>query len=1320
MKTTNKNNAKKFKGISLLVLIITVIIMIIIASAIILMVLDKDTIDIAKETALRTDMRTMLDNYDQRYRELLYEYQGDETKIKDSDFDGIVPDDYLNTGDYVAEKDGIRYQGDDEETKEIAIDMGLLVGKQGILTGIDSVNVSDETTTTARAEVKLTGNPTGDFNFDYYVYDGTRWILLGSSISENIYTLKNLKYNYDYKLKVEVSDSQNNTFTSDEVIFKTQDLLLGRVILRLNDKNGSDYVPGEWTNQNVYIEAVQTDQDTETSYIVRGANPINNKMQTGSVLQLQGESTATVITSDGYNEKTSEALILIDKEGPQGKLELETTTERIVAKVLNPTDDLSGIKEFRFYIDGIIQSTQKEPTYTFNKDIIQSTDYNIKVVMVDIAGNETTLESGVTTETVPGAENVVIEATPTTWTNGDVSVKVKYNGIDNFKLQYSRNGLDWETIGQVGASGEYNTTVTENTTIYVRYIDGIGQTGVSKSLTIANIDKELPVIDTLASSNPNPVNTDIVLTAKATDSLSGIIAYQFSTNSNIVSSSSGWNEITRTTTQITQNYTVTTNNTYYFYVKDAAGNVNKSSIVVNNIDKEAPKITNIYTGTSLYRDQTFTSGLNGTSIYNNAANGTVTNNRVASSSDNPTGSPYMLEVKTTGTARPGLGGFYQSTSSRAGATFVHRVVAKIPVGYTIQSQSNAIGDGGTKTWITPTAGTGEFEEYICVIKCGTTGSFSTFGYINLEGPAATASNPVTWYVALVDLIDTGIDGPENSIIFTATDNVGVKNYGINQSSSSEPSYVGINRTETIMGGGKIDITANGTYYIWVKDAAGNIGKSSVNVDKIIKEITVNFDAQGGSVSQSSKVVQIGGTYGTLPTPTRTGYSFGGWYTGTNGSGTNITASTTVTSTSNQTLYAKWTPNTYTVTYQANGGTGAPPTQSFVFNSGARISTTVPTRTGYTFVNWDFKGNKFNPGDPIPSDWGSFTLTAQWQVNNYYLDLNTYLDGASYGGSRVKVNLTVGGVNKGYVSDYYTAHPYGTSWSVNGVQIDGVNIPHTASGTVGASATNIPIYFYTLTIARNNTSYGTTSASSMIVKDGTSYWTNGSTLTLGDGRTVTASPTAATGYSTSFSSWSPSSAMISGGARTVTANFSRTGNTYYVAYNGNGNTGGSTATSTHTYGTASALRANGFTKGYKMGYGSKTLSYTFKNWNRNSAGTSTSYSNGQSVTNLATSGTVTLYAQWTLSKTGVVTATGNSLNMRKGPGLGYANIGTDGYNRYAKTNATATITNCAYENYGSSGTLWVYVTVPCVRTVNGTDYDDGTKSGWVTSDYINLN
>ena len=454
MKTTNENHKKKFRGISLMVLIITVIVMIILASAVILMVVNKDTIDIAKEAALRTDMRTMLDNYDQRYREVLYGYQGDESKIKNSDFDGVVPDSYLDTGDYVAEKDGVRYQGDDERTKEIAKEMGLLVGNDGMLTGIDSVSVSDTTTSTAKAEVNLTGNPKGDFNYTYYVYDGSRWIVVGDSVAEGIYTIKGLKYNWSYKLKVEVSDNYDNTFTSDEVAFTTEELLIGRVILRLNDKNGSDYVPGEWTNQNVYIEAVQTDQNTETSYVVSGANTISRKTQVGSVLALQGESTATIITSDGANEVTSEAKILIDKENPTGSLELTSSTNSITARVMNPDDNLSGIKEFRYYIDGIIQATQNDPNYTFTTDIKQNTKYNIKVVIVDNAGNEGVIEKEITTETVPSADNIVIEASPTDWTNGDVNVTIKYSAIPGMRVQYSKNGTDWEVIGNINTSGE--------------------------------------------------------------------------------------------------------------------------------------------------------------------------------------------------------------------------------------------------------------------------------------------------------------------------------------------------------------------------------------------------------------------------------------------------------------------------------------------------------------------------------------------------------------------------------------------------------------------------------------------------------------------------------------------------------------------------------------------------------------------------------------------------------------------------------------------------------------------------------------------------
>ena len=87
------------------------------------------------------------------------------------------------------------------------------------------------------------------------------------------------------------------------------------------------------------------------------------------------------------------------------------------------------------------------------------------------------------------------------------------------------------------------------------------------------------------------------------------------------------------------------------------------------------------------------------------------------------------------------------------------------------------------------------------------------------------------------------------------------------------------------------------------------------------------------------------------------------------------------------------------------------------------------------------------------------------------------------------------------------------------------------------------------------------------------------------------------------------------------------NTYTIVYNGNGNTGGSTVSSSHTYDVAKNLTKNGFTK----------TGYTFKNWNTKSDGTGTSYADQASVKNLtsANGGTVTLYAQWTANKYTIV-------------------------------------------------------------------------------------
>ena len=117
-----------------------------------------------------------------------------------------------------------------------------------------------------------------------------------------------------------------------------------------------------------------------------------------------------------------------------------------------------------------------------------------------------------------------------------------------------------------------------------------------------------------------------------------------------------------------------------------------------------------------------------------------------------------------------------------------------------------------------------------------------------------------------------------------------------------------------------------------------------------KTVTVSFDANGGSVSQSSKTVTYTGTYGTLPTPTRTGYKFVGWYESTTrgyGAGymfARVTNESTVLTYTNHTLYAAW------VSYEFNLQTSD--TQTSVTNSiyTERIDNVNYTRSTYSYSN----------------------------------------------------------------------------------------------------------------------------------------------------------------------------------------------------------------------------------------------------------------------------------------------------------------------------------------------------------------------------------
>ena len=127
----------------------------------------------------------------------------------------------------------------------------------------------------------------------------------------------------------------------------------------------------------------------------------------------------------------------------------------------------------------------------------------------------------------------------------------------------------------------------------------------------------------------------------------------------------------------------------------------------------------------------------------------------------------------------------------------------------------------------------------------------------------------------------------------------------------------------------INTTSSADYQVKAVDKAGNKSSNTVKFTvKVNKIFTVTFDATGGTVSPTSKNVTYSSTYGTLPNPTRTGYTFTGWYTSASG-GTKVSSSTKVTTSANHKLYAHWTTNSYTLdinpdnnSYGTNAGAGA--------------------------------------------------------------------------------------------------------------------------------------------------------------------------------------------------------------------------------------------------------------------------------------------------------------------------------------------------------------------------------------------------------------
>lgn len=186
--------------------------------------------------------------------------------------------------------------------------------------------------------------------------------------------------------------------------------------------------------------------------------------------------------------------------------------------------------------------------------------------------------------------------------------------------------------------------------------------------------------------------------------------------------------------------------------------------------------------------------------------------------------------------------------------------------------------------------------------------------------------------------------------------------------------------------GKYKITAKLNYgYQWNDNSKEDKEDKEIECEIKNSKFLLRYNDNGGvGCGSQTKDIYYKQAYGSLCTPSKTGYSFKGWYENAQGTGNQITDTTIVNQLNDQTLYAKWTRNAFTATMNLNGGTSkgnTPLTWPAKYGNSYNIDNYIPLRTGYTFTGWY---SAASGGTKFSGTWtwtaGDFTFYAQWRPN----------------------------------------------------------------------------------------------------------------------------------------------------------------------------------------------------------------------------------------------------------------------------------------------------------------------------------------------------
>lgn len=181
---------------------------------------------------------------------------------------------------------------------------------------------------------------------------------------------------------------------------------------------------------------------------------------------------------------------------------------------------------------------------------------------------------------------------------------------------------------------------------------------------------------------------------------------------------------------------------------------------------------------------------------------------------------------------------------------------------------------------------------------------------------------------------------------------------------------------------------------------------------------VTFDYQGGSVGVTSMIVTYDQVYGSLPTTEKVGHAFKGWYLDLEDGDLKVEENTKVTVPINHILYAKFTPKSYKVLLDFQGGKGSE-TYLYVTYGGTYKDLPVPSKMGYSFEGWYTEkegGILVKPTDVVSKSY-VVTFYAHWKLERYQVHFNATGGTVGVKGTSVVYGGTYGNlpipIRKGY-------------------------------------------------------------------------------------------------------------------------------------------------------------------------------------------------------------------------------------------------------------------------------------------------------------------